>query len=228
MARTVADGMGFELTGFDRRRVPTRGMFVRDLVAAAATIVAAGAPAVAFAKDECNSQSGPDVRELWLYRRETDETVRAPFTLDGVNIWKCGYYKLCIAFRDVSPGVDPVEGYVQVDPRMIDALWEIQRYYHSVGVDRPIEIYSGFRTPATNERVGGTTKSYHKLARAVDFSVQGVPIGHTGKVAMALPAALVGGLGIYHDDDHVHIDTGPRDGRVWCDHDEHTCSAAEI
>lgn len=167
-----------------------------------------------------------NARVLWLTRPELNESVTAAFTIDGRTIYKAGYYKLCIAFRDSS--VDPAEGYVDIDPRLMDALWEIQRYYRRAGIHEPIEIFSGFRTPEYNERVGGKPKSLHKLARAVDFAVRNVPVGHTGRVALALPDWLVGGVGIYHDDDHIHIDTGDRIGRIWCNHDEHACSASEI
>jgi len=198
----------------------------RAALLSGAAAAALALPIASLAATPARAQHPDLARYLWLSRPETRDSIRAPFTLDGVHIYKKGYYELCVAFRDIS--VDPTIGYVQIDPRLIDALWEIQQYYFRNGVSRPIEIYSGFRTPAHNELVGGASRSFHPQARAVDFGIPGIPPKHTGAVALALPSWLVGGVGIYADDDHVHIDTGPRAGRVWCNHDEHTCSAAEI
>lgn len=192
----------------------SRGAF---LTGVAASIAAIALPARAAAAD---------VRYLWLTGGAVPAGVRAAFTIDGVTIYKPGYYRLCAAFADTS--VNPQVGYVQIDPRLIDGLWEIQRYYRSIGIDAPLEIHSGFRTPAHNELVGGVSGSYHLVARAVDFTVRGVPARHTGRVARALPGSLIGGVGTYVDDDHVHVDTGPRDGRFWCGEDQHACRPDEL
>lgn len=207
-----------------------RSTFLKTFGAASLAVIAAPAP---------RTMSFP-LQERVLVLARGGEAVEAPWTLDGRTIYKPGYYKLCAAFRDTH--VDPVEGYVQIDPLLIDALWEIQQYYARIwrvyGLDRLsgerrpiIDILSGFRTPATNEAVGGVSGSFHMQARAADFKVRGIPVRHTGRVAAAMPSWLVAGIGVYNDDEHVHADTGKRFGTrraIWCDHDEHVCSDAEL
>jgi len=39
----------------------------------------------------------------------------------------------------------------------------------------PITVYSGYRSPAVNEAVGGSKTSAHRFGLAADFVVQGVP-----------------------------------------------------
>jgi len=150
-------------------------------------------------------------------RRADEPVIEAAFTLDGSSIYRHGYYELCKAFRD--PHVDVQTGYVQIDPRLIDALWELQRRADGA----TITILSGFRTPRTNEMVGGAARSFHPRAMACDFAVDGLAPVQVGRILEQFPAELVGGIGVYNDDGHVHADTGPRLGRVWCNHDEHAC-----
>jgi uncharacterized protein YcbK (DUF882 family) len=194
--------VGCDCTGPSRRAV---------LVGGVAAVVAASTPASALGVLPASA------RVLSL-RRPGEATITAAFTLDGVRVYRAGYYQLCRALRD--PHVDPREGYVQVDPRLIDALWELQRRVDG----RVITVLSGYRTPATNEAVGGATASYHLRAMASDFAIDGASPRQVGRLLTAFPSWLVGGIGIYEDDGHVHIDMGPRDGRVWCDHAERSCA----
>ena len=70
-----------------------------------------------------------------------------------------------------------------------------------------ITIHSTYRSPAHNASIGGATNSYHMKARAVDFSVQGLPATQLHKllykweIAGKLPA---GGIG--QGADYAHYD----------------------
>ena len=90
-----------------------------------------------------------------------------------------------------------------VDPRLIARLFKV---YDQFG--GPIIIYSGFRTPKTNEHVRGAEGSLHMKARAVDFRIPDVP---NKDIADWLYANINGGVGLY--DTHIHMDTGRK--RRW-------------
>ncbi len=147
-------------------------------------------------------------RILWLQSDATGQQVRAPFTLDGRTVDRRGYYELCWILRDTR--VPAAVGDVVFDVRTMEALWEVQRVLHLVGVDQPIVVHSGYRTPATNAAVEGAHYSFHLSARAVDFHVPGVSMEYAWAVSAS--RAVVGGIG-YYPGSHVHIDSGPR--RYW-------------
>lgn len=146
-------------------------------------------------------------RILWLRNQHTGEIIRAPFTLDGVSVYKDGYYSICRLLRDFH--VPLAEGDVLFDIRTIEALYEVQQVLGLAGVNAPIDVYSGYRTQQTNSSVEGAKYSYHMRAQAVDFGVEGVPMEYLWRVCNSRP--ITGGLGMYGD--HIHIDCGPR--RYW-------------
>lgn len=64
-----------------------------------------------------------------------------------------------------------------LNPEVIEffqMLEEFRRWYH-----RPINVNSGYRTPAYNKRIGGVSNSYHLKALAVDFSLPPEFYGYT-------------------------------------------------
>ena len=94
-----------------------------------------------------------------------------------------------------------------MDPRLYDMLHAISI---ACGGDT-FEIISGYRSPATNERLrttrgGGVAKqSLHTQGKAVDIRMTGVPLAELRDAAKSLQA---GGVGYYPRDNFVHIDTG--------------------
>jgi len=103
---------------------------------------------------------------------------------------------------------------VNCDRKLYAALYVIQRKFNVSG---PININSGYRSPKTNEmlrqnsirRNGGVTEtapavnSQHLYARAVDFTVPGVPVKEVSRYVKDLK---IGGLGVYPT--FTHMDTG--------------------
>ena len=62
-----------------------------------------------------------------------------------------------------------------MDPHLIDALWEV---YRETGAKEPIHVIGGYRSPATNamlrRRSSGVAKSsQHMLGKAIDFYIPG-------------------------------------------------------
>jgi uncharacterized protein YcbK (DUF882 family) len=96
----------------------------------------------------------------------------------------------------------------QIDPRLFDLLHQARRL---VGSDRPYEVISGYRCPATNStlrntRGGGVAKhSLHMEGRAIDVRLPGIPLADLRDAAVSLKA---GGVGFYAGQQFIHIDTG--------------------
>lgn len=103
----------------------------------------------------------------------------------------------------------------QFDPRLLWGLANIRQKFMTGGHSGVIHIFSGFRTPKTNEMLrkksGGVAgNSFHIKARAVDFTLPDVPVGKIAEVAVETG---LGGVGQYRKSGFVHLDTGPQ--RFW-------------
>jgi uncharacterized protein YcbK (DUF882 family) len=101
-----------------------------------------------------------------------------------------------------------------MDARLIDMLRAIARKHRGAR----IEILSGYRSPKRNEllRKKGhhvASHSQHTLGTAIDFRIDGLPLGRLAGEIMQMK--WDGGLGIYpgRRDRFVHVDTGPK--RRW-------------
>lgn len=95
-----------------------------------------------------------------------------------------------------------------IDPQLFDLLHRVQA---ALGCDRPYEIISGYRCPATNQRLretrggGVAQRSLHMDGRAIDVRLPGVPLAELRDAALELRA---GGVGYYPDSRFVHVDNG--------------------
>jgi uncharacterized protein YcbK (DUF882 family) len=81
-------------------------------------------------------------------------------------------------------------------------------------IGEPLQILSGYRSPAHNKKVGGKKASYHLKAMAADITCKSL----TPKKLHSLILTLIkqgkvknGGLGLYNG--FVHIDIGPANRR---------------
>ena len=94
-----------------------------------------------------------------------------------------------------------------IDPALLDQLYELKL---RLGVSRPFNVISGYRSPATNASLrrhsdGVARNSLHMQGRAVDIRLD----GYDAKIIR--DAALVmqrGGVGYYPESNFVHLDTG--------------------
>ena len=82
----------------------------------------------------------------------------------------------------------------------------LRRTAHRFG---DVTVFSTWRSPWHNRRVGGAAKSLHKRCKAVDFRVDG---DMDAAYAYVKSQRQVGGHKRYRSG-HIHIDTGPR--RSW-------------
>lgn len=96
----------------------------------------------------------------------------------------------------------------RMHPPLFDLLHALRQTLGSAG---PFEIISGYRCPATNDRLrqtrgGGVAKqSLHMQGCAVDVRLSGVPLAELRDAALSLRA---GGVGYYPESEFVHLDTG--------------------
>lgn len=95
-----------------------------------------------------------------------------------------------------------------MDPKTIDIIWEMHR---ELGSQVPVNIISGYRSPATNTmlrktRGGQATRSQHMTGKAVDITFPDVPLKRMRYSAMIRER---GGVGYYPTSGvpFVHVDT---------------------
>lgn len=150
------------------------------------------------------STSKPKI--LTLNNINTGEKVRAEF-FDGKNYVSEELSRLNFLLRDYR-----ANQVTKIDKRLFDQLYRIQLM---VGARGEIQLISGYRSPKTNKNLrkhsrGVAKHSYHTLARAVDFRIEGAQLSNVRKAAMKMKA---GGVGYYPKSNFVHVDTGPV--RAW-------------
>ena len=96
----------------------------------------------------------------------------------------------------------------RMDPQLFDLLHQVRGL---VGSRAPFEVISGYRCPATNDRLRSTggggvaRRSLHMDGRAIDVRLPGVKLAELRDAALSLKG---GGVGFYARDGFVHLDTG--------------------
>jgi uncharacterized protein YcbK (DUF882 family) len=99
-----------------------------------------------------------------------------------------------------------------IDPALLDQLHELKL---RLGVSRPFNVISGYRSPETNANLrrhsdGVAKNSLHMQGRAVDIRLDGY---HASTIRDAALSMQRGGVGYYSASNFVHLDTG--DLRTW-------------
>ena len=152
---------------------------------------------------------GPDIpnwprpgetRQIWLKRPQSGEEVVARYYANG-QLDMGEYLKVCRIMRDVRGGVA-----AYIDVEVLDLVFAMQKWLVSWGIDKPIIVQSGYRSPATNNNTEGAAKnSLHLQGQALDIRMPGVPVAYLGRLASIFG---VGGVGFYVSQNFVHTDTG--------------------
>lgn len=73
----------------------------------------------------------------------------------------------------------------------------------------PIPIYSGYRCPVHNARVGGAPNSFHLKGMALDIAYVPKSDLELTRFAQEATRAGFGGIGLYPHKGFTHVDTGP-------------------
>jgi uncharacterized protein YcbK (DUF882 family) len=197
---------------------------------------AAAAPAMPRAADQLapsgSGMSGmeppPDIfdaqaldLEFWL-RPRTIEVIR-PASKERAKLlyWKDGeiiesaYQDLCHLLRDVNGGNETRT----IDPKLFETLWGTQAFVQRYGIDSPLEILSGYRTPASNQKlreagVPAARQSLHMVGRAADIRIANLNAEVLGGLVKSFRQ---GGVGFYYRagprGGWIHADTGLQ--RTW-------------
>jgi len=142
-------------------------------------------------------------RYLSFYNPNTGETMRRVYWTPREGYVREAIGEISWALRDHHNNQVKL-----FDPNVMDQLYALQL---QLGLDRPVHIISGYRSPSTNwmlcERSRGVARnSYHLKAMALDIRVPGNRVRDVCQAARSLGA---GGVGYYPRANFVHIDSGP-------------------
>jgi uncharacterized protein YcbK (DUF882 family) len=140
-------------------------------------------------------------RELTMFNTHTGERMQLCYFRDGQYVAEA-CQRLNRLLRDFRSGeVHPI------DPKLYDVVYAVQ---NELGQQGQVEIISGYRSPATNEKLrknstGVAKRSLHMKGQALDIRLSGVDTARVRDAALALKA---GGVGYYKKSDFIHVDTG--------------------
>lgn len=169
----------------------------RFLQAAAAAAVLGGFSAPAWAAPRV-----PHKRIVALHNLHTGENVSAVYWSEG-RYQQDALRRINWLLRDHRTGdVHPI------DPRLLDLLTSLRSHLNT---REPVQVICGYRSPATNAMLEGTTEgvahnSFHVHGKAIDIRVPGRRLAGVRQAAVKL---RVGGVGYYPRSDFVHVDVGP-------------------
>jgi uncharacterized protein YcbK (DUF882 family) len=185
------------------------GALVTTVALSAAAKVAPGAPAVLSTPEPAPLMPAPavitkaaaDTKQLFLHNLHTGDTVKTVYWADGQYV-DGALAEARHALRDWRNGAQH-----DMDPGVFDIFHELSTRLET---DRPFQIISGYRSPASNaamhERSSGVAKnSLHTKGMATDIRIEGVDLRHLRRAALDLGR---GGVGFYPVSNFVHVDTG--------------------
>jgi len=152
-------------------------------------------------------------RTLSVVRPASGEKASVLYWKDG-EVIDSAYQELCHLLRDVNG-----KAAIPIDPKLIETLWAAQAFVARYGLDRPLEILSGYRTAASNNRlieqgVPAARQSLHMSGKAADVRIAGLTEEVLGGLVKSFRK---GGVGFYYRSGPkggwIHTDTGLN--RTW-------------
>jgi len=188
MSEITENVLGSNLNSINRREILKLG-----LAGTLATVVPLG-----FSSD---AQASRHTWRVGFRHAHTGESFNGVYRV-GDKYLPEAFERLNYVLRDFRTGeVFPM------DPRVIDIMAIIQRKAKS---RNPIEIFSGYRSPKTNNGLrrntsGVAKNSFHMYGQALDLHIDNYSTSKLRKIAMGLRA---GGVGYYPKSQFIHVDTG--------------------
>jgi uncharacterized protein YcbK (DUF882 family) len=140
-------------------------------------------------------------RTLSFYNTHTHERLTVLYR-NGDGYIPKAMNKIANILRDHRTGeIHPI------DPELMDFLYDLLT---EVGNHAEVHIISGYRSPATNNKLrnrskGVASRSQHMKGKALDFRLPGTDTAVIRDTARAMKR---GGVGYYRKLDFVQIDTG--------------------
>ncbi|KAB0678766.1 DUF882 domain-containing protein [Aureimonas leprariae] len=149
------------------------------------------------------SLASAETRTLKIYHLHTHEKEEIAYKRDG-RFLPDGLKKINWILRDWRK-----EKPVNMDPRLLDLIWEA---YRQSGSRAYINVVCGYRSPETNgmlrSRTSGVAKeSQHMLGKAMDFYLPDVSLAKLRAIGLKMQ---IGGVGYYprSGSPFVHFDVG--------------------
>lgn len=152
-------------------------------------------------------------RTLSVTRPQSNEKATLLYWKDG-EVIESAYQQLCHLLRDVN-GRETAP----IDPKLLEMLWSTQAFIARYGLNQPVEILSGYRTPASNKRlqeagIPAARKSLHMVGKAADIRLANLNEEVLGGLIRSFRG---GGVGYYYRlgprGGWIHADTGLE--RTW-------------
>lgn len=184
----------------DEKRVTMSRRHFLGLSAAGVAALITSKPATAL------SYPSMAARELHFYNLHTFESLTAVYWRDGTYLPE-GLAQISYHLRDFRTG-----GIKPIDPTLLNILHQVAS---SIEFDQPINVISGYRTPATNAMLAARSdkvapNSFHMRGQAIDIRLPGFATEGVRDIALGISK---GGVGYYPESDFIHLDTGPI--RAW-------------
>lgn len=152
-------------------------------------------------------------RTIEVFRPASNERAKLLYWRDG-EVIDSAYQDLCHLLRDVN-GKETA----RIDPKLFETLWGTQAFVQRYGIDTPLEILSGYRTSASNNKlreagVPAARQSLHIEGRAADIRIANLNSEVLGGLVKSFRQ---GGVGFYYRagarGGWIHADTGLK--RTW-------------
>ncbi|WP_426323793.1 YcbK family protein [Pseudoduganella sp. R-43] len=182
----------------------------------------AGLPLLGHGRAQSEPEPPPDIfdaqmldLEFWIkprtisvIRPQSGEKARLTYWKDG-EIIDSAYQELCHLLRDVN-GKETAA----IDPKLFETLWGAQAFVQRFGIESPLEILSGYRTPASNKKlieqgIPAARQSLHMSGKAADIRIPNLNAEVLGSLVQSFRQ---GGVGFYYRQGPrggwIHADTG--------------------
>lgn len=140
-------------------------------------------------------------RQLAFHHLHTGEKLSVTFFENGHYV-SDALHEINVLLRDFRTNDTHL-----IDPELLNQLYDLRL---KLGVNKPFQIISGYRSPATNAQLrkhssGVAKKSLHMQGKAIDIRVEGIDSRIIRNAALDLHQ---GGVGYYQRSNFVHLDTG--------------------
>lgn len=153
-------------------------------------------------RDLSNAPSGDQNIVLW--HRQSGERINVTIRRNG-QYNPAAFEEIDHIFRDRHTGEE-----YPIDPKLIDLIAYLRDKLLMSPSD-PIELLSGYRSPESNAKLATINKyvaknSFHMKGQAADIRI---PEMNSSALEAVAKTIQKGGVALYPDSGHVHVDTGP-------------------
>lgn len=142
-------------------------------------------------------------QSIVIWHRQSGERMDVTFRRGGQYNQEA-FDRIDHIFRDRHTGEE-----YPIDPKLIDVIANLRDRLLMSPSD-PIELLSGYRSPESNAHLAKTNKyvaknSYHMKGQAADIRI---PEMNSSALEAVAKTMQKGGVALYPDSGHVHVDTG--------------------